>query len=35
MAEAKKSERAIALKKVKELFKELGFTADMLKGALA
>jgi hypothetical protein len=31
MAEAKKNERTIALKKVKEL----GFTAGMLKGALA
>ena len=35
MAEAKKRERAEALKKVKELFKEFGFTAGMLKGALA
>ena len=35
MAEAKKRERAAALKKVKELCKEFGFTAGMLKGALA
>jgi len=35
MAEAKKRERAEALKKVKGLFKEFGFTAGMLKGALA
>ena len=35
MAEAKKKERTIALKKVKELCKEFGFTAGMLKGALA
>lgn len=35
MAEAKKSERAEALKKVKVLCKEFGFTAGMLKGALA
>ena len=34
MAEAKKRERAEALKKVKELYKEFGFTAGMLKGAL-
>jgi hypothetical protein len=35
MAEAKKSERTVALKKVKELCKEFGFTAGMLKGVLA
>ena len=35
MAEAKKRERAEALKKLKELCKEFGFTAGMLKGALA
>lgn len=35
MAEAKKNERADALKKVKELCKEFGFTAGMLKGSLA
>jgi len=35
MVEAKKRERAEALKKVKELCKEFGFTARMLKGALA
>ena len=35
MVEAKKRERAQSLKKVKELFKEFGFTAGMLKGALA
>ena len=35
MAEAKKNERTVALKKVKELCKEFGFTAEMLKGALA
>jgi hypothetical protein len=35
MVEAKKRERADALKKVKELCKEFGFTAGMLKGALA
>ena len=35
MAEAKKCERAEALKKVKELSREFGFTAGMLKGALA
>jgi hypothetical protein len=32
---AKKNERATALKEVKRLFKELGFTASMLKGSLA
>ena len=35
MAEAKKSERANAIKEVKRLCKEFGFTAGMLKGALA
>jgi DNA-binding protein H-NS len=35
MVEVKKRERAEALKKVKELCKEFGFTAGMLKGALA
>ena len=35
MAEAKKNERTVALKKVKELCKEFGFTAGMLKGVLA
>jgi len=35
MAEAKKSERTEALKKVQDLFKEFGLTAGMLKGALA
>lgn len=35
MAEAKKNERADALKKVKELCKEFGFTAGMLKVSLA
>jgi hypothetical protein len=35
MAEAKKSKRTVALKKVKELCKEFGFTAGMLKGVLA
>ena len=35
MAKAKKNERAEALKTVKRLCKELGFTAGMLKGALA
>lgn len=35
MAEAKKNERTIALKKVKKLCKEFEFTAGMLKGALA
>ena len=33
--EAKKSERANALKEVKRLCKEFGFTAGMLKGSLA
>jgi hypothetical protein len=35
MVEAKKSERANALKEVKRLCKEFGFTAGMLKGSLA
>ena len=35
MAEAKKNEPANALKEVKRLCKEFGFTAGMLKGALA
>ena len=35
MVEAKKRERAEPLKKVKELCREFGFTAGMLKGALA
>tara|TARA_B110000211_G_C13951625_1_gene496449 strand:+ start:151 stop:276 length:126 start_codon:yes stop_codon:yes gene_type:complete len=35
VAEAKKSERTFALKKVKELCKEFGFAARMLKGVLA
>lgn len=35
MVEEKKSERANALKEVKRLCKEFGFTAGMLKGALA
>ena len=34
MAGAKKNERADALKKVKELCKEFGFTTGMLKGLL-
>ena len=34
MAEAKKNERANALKEVKRLCKEFGFTAGMLKGSL-
>ena len=33
--EVKKSERAEALKTVKKLCKEFGFTAGMLKGSLA
>ena len=33
--EAKKNERANALKEVKGLFKEFGFTAGMEKGTLA
>ena len=35
MVKAKKNERANALKEVKRLCKELGFTAGMLKGSLA
>jgi hypothetical protein len=35
MAEAKKNERTNALKVVKRLCKEFGFTAGMLKGPLA
>ena len=35
MVEAKKNERANALKVVRRLCKEFGFTAGMLKGALA
>ena len=35
MIEAKKNERANALKEVKCLCKEFGFTAGMLKSALA
>jgi len=35
MVEAKKKERTNALKTVKRLCKEFGFTARMLKGALA
>ena len=35
MVEAKKNKRTDALKKVKELCKEFGFTAGMLKGVLA
>jgi hypothetical protein len=35
MVEAKMNERADALKKVKRLCKEFGFTAGMLKGSLA
>ncbi|WP_198935531.1 hypothetical protein [Salinivibrio sp. ML323] len=35
MVEAKKNEHANAFKKVKRLSKEFGFTAGMLKGALA
>jgi hypothetical protein len=35
MVEAKKSERANALKEVKRFCKEFGFTAGMLKGSLA
>jgi len=35
MVQAKKSERANALKEVKCLYKEFGFTAGMLKGSLA
>ena len=35
MVEAKKNERANALKVIKRLCKEFGFTAGMLKGSLA
>ena len=35
MAEAKKNERTNALKEVKRLCKEFGFTAGMLEGSLA
>ena len=35
MVEAKKNERADALKEVKRLCKVFGFTAGMLKGSLA
>jgi len=35
MVKAKKNERAYALKEVKRLCKEFGFTAGMLKGAFA
>lgn len=35
MVEAKKNERAKALKEVERLRKEFGFTAGMLKGSLA
>jgi len=35
MVEAKKNERANALKVVRRLCKEFGFTAGMLKGSLA
>jgi len=35
IVEAKKKERANALKEVKRLFKDFGFTAGMLKGSLA
>ena len=35
MVEAKKNERAVALKTVKRLCKEIGFIVGMLKGALA
>jgi hypothetical protein len=34
MVEAKRNERANALKEVKRLYKEFGFTAGILKGAL-
>jgi hypothetical protein len=34
MAEAKKNEFTVAVKKVKKSCKELRFTADMLKGSL-
>jgi len=35
MAEAKKNERTNALKEVKRLCKEFGFTAGMLKGSIS
>ena len=35
MTEAKRNERTNTLKEVKRLCKEFGFTAGMLKGALA
>ena len=35
MAEAKKSERTNALKEVRRLCKEFGYTSGMLKGSLA
>jgi len=35
MVEAKKNERVNSLKEVKRFCKEFGFTAGMLKGALA
>ena len=35
MVEAKKNEGAKALREVKSLCKEFGFTAGMLKGSLA
>ncbi len=35
MVEANKNERAMALKGVKHLCKEVGVTASMLKGSLA
>ena len=35
MVEAKKNERANALKEVKRLCKDFGFTAGMLKGSIA
>jgi hypothetical protein len=34
MFKAKKNDRSVALKKTKELCKEFGFTAGMLKGVL-
>lgn len=35
MAEAEKNKRASALKEIKRLCKEFGFTSGMLKGLLA
>ena len=35
MTKANKNERTIALNEVKRLYKEFGFTAGMLKSALA